>query len=65
MKHKDRIDKLINAIELEYNSILSEIDKRKLDGENVSKNEFYLVQIKNDIGKLKHDINYLKNKEQR
>lgn len=64
MKHKDRIDKLINAIELEYNSILSEIDKRKLDGENVSKNEFYLVQIKNDIGKLKHDINYLKNKEQ-
>lgn len=64
MKHKDRIDKLINAIELEYNSILSEIDKRKLDGENVSKNEFYLVQLKNDIKKLKHDINYLKNKEQ-
>ena len=64
MKHKDRIVKLINAIEIEYNSILSEIDKRKLDGENVSKNEFYLVQLKNDIEKLKHDINYLKNKEQ-
>ena len=64
MKHKDRIVKLINAIEIEYNSILSEIDKRKIDGENVSKNEFYLVQLKNDIEKLKHDINYLKNKEQ-
>ena len=64
MKHKDRIYKLINAIEIEYNSILSEIDKRKLDGENVSKNEFYLVQLKNDIEKLKHDINCLKNKEQ-
>lgn len=64
MKHKDRIDKLINAIELEYNSILSEIDKRKLDGENVSKNEFYLVQLKNDIEKLKHDIIILNNKEQ-
>ena len=64
MKHKDRIVKLINAIEIEYNSILSEIDKRKLDGENVSKNEFYLVQLKNDIEKLKHDIIILNNKEQ-